>query len=118
VIQIAAQQRIYLAVEPVDFRKGLDALAAVCRLKLERDPPSGAVIVFTNRSRTSIRLLCYDGQGSWLCLKRLSRGRFQWWPEGRGTAVEVLAARQRQVLLWNGNPEQAGRAPLWRPLTG
>jgi transposase len=94
VIQIAAQQRIYLAVEPVDFRKGLDALAAVCRLMLGCDPLSGAVIVFTNRSRTSIRLLCYDGQGSWLCLKRLSRGRFEWWPEGRGTAVELLAAQQ------------------------
>jgi transposase len=118
VIQISAQQRIYLAVEPVDFRKGLDALAAVCRLRLEQDPLSGAVIVFTNRSRTSIRLLGYDGQGSWLCLKRLSRGRFEWWPEGRGTAVEVLAARQLQVLLWNGNPEQAAMAPLWRPVAG
>jgi len=116
-LQISAQQRIYLAVEPVDFRKGLDALAAVCRLRLEQDPLSGAVIVFTNRSRTSIRVLHYDGQGSWLCLKRLSRGRFQWWPEGRGAAVEVLAARQLQVLLWNGNPEQARMAPLWRPLT-
>lgn len=117
-LQISAQQRIYLAVEPVDFRKGLDALAAVCRLRLEQDPMSGAVIVFTNRSRTAIRVLHYDGQGSWLCLKRLSRGRFQWWPEDRGTAVELLAARQLQVLLWNGNPEQAAMAPLWRPLTG
>ena len=116
-LQISAQQRIYLAVEPVDFRKGLDALAAVCRLRLEQDPMSGAVIVFTNRSRTAIRVLHYDGQGSWLCLKRLSRGKFEWWPEDRGTSVEMLAARQLHILLWNGNPEQTAMAPLWRPLT-
>jgi transposase len=117
-LQLSAQQRIYVAVEPVDFRKGLDALAAVCRLQLECDPLSGAVIVFTNRSRTAIRLLYYDGQGSWLCLKRLSRGKFIWWPPPRGNGVEQLAARQLQILLWNGNPDQAKLAPLWRPLTG
>jgi len=117
-LQVVPQQRIYLAVEPVDFRKGLDGLAALCRQKLQQDPLSGALFLFTNRSRTSVKVLVYDGNGMWLCLKRLSRGRFQWWPEARGTAVEVLAARQLQILLWNGNPERANLAPLWRPLTG
>jgi transposase len=117
-LQVVPQQRIYLAVEPVDFRKGVDGLAALCRQKLQQDPLSGALFLFTNRSRTSVKVLVYDGDGMWLCLKRLSQGRFRWWPEGKGAAVEVLAARQLQILLWNGNPERADLAPLWRPLAG
>jgi transposase len=115
-LQIGPQQKIYVAVEPVDFRKGIDGLAALCRQKLEQDPLSGAVFLFTNRSRTSLNALSYDGQGTWLCLKRLSRGRFQWWPAGSGSAVQPLAAQQVQILFWNGNPEKALLAPLWRPL--
>ena len=117
-LQIVPQQRIYLAVEPVDFRKGIDGLAALCRGKLQQDPLSGAVFLFINRSRTSLKTLVYDGDGMWLCLKRLSRGRFQWWPKDRDTQLEVLAARQLQILLWNGNPERAVLTPLWRPLAG
>jgi len=69
VIQLTPHLRILLAVEPVDFRKGIDALAAVCRAKLRSDPFSGAVFVFRNRRATAIRCLVYDGQGFWLCHK-------------------------------------------------
>jgi transposase len=59
-IQITAHMHIVAAVEPVDFRKGIDGLAAVCRQKLENDPFCGAVFVFVNKSRTALRLLTYD----------------------------------------------------------
>jgi len=103
-IQITPQMRLWVAVEPVDFRKGIDGLCAVCRQQLELDPFSGAVFVFVNRSRQAIRLLAYDGQGYWLCHKRLSRGRFPWnFDRGR---VRELAVRQLQMLLWNSDPLQ------------
>ena len=74
-IQITAHMRIVAAVEPVDFRKGIDGLAAVCRQQLQSDPFSGALFVFVNKSKTA-RVMVYDGQGFWLCHKRLSKGRF------------------------------------------
>ena len=77
-IQITAHMHIVAAVEPVDFRKGIDGLAAVCRQQLQSDPFCGAVFVFVNKSKTALRLLIYDGQGFWLCHKRLSKGRFIW----------------------------------------
>jgi transposase len=117
-LQLAPQQRIYLAVEPVDFRRGIDALAALCRLKFEQDPFSGALFLFINRSRTSIKALVYEGDGMWLCLKRLSKQRFRWWPTQADPPLQALAARQLQIILWNGNPERADLAPLWRPVTG
>jgi transposase len=66
-IQITPQMRILLAVEPVDFRKGIDGLAACCRQALGTDPLAGALVVFRSRSRRALKILVYDGQGFWLC---------------------------------------------------
>jgi transposase len=115
-IQITPHMRILLAVEPVDFRRGIDGLARLCRETLASDPFSGTAFVFRNRRGTAVRVLVYDGQGMWLCHKRLSQGRFRWWPEASGDGARSLGAHELQLLLWNGNPERAGAAPLWRPV--
>ena len=113
-IQITPHLRILVAVEPVDGRKGMDSLAQLCREKLEADPFSGCVFIFRTRRGTAIKLLAYDGQGFWLATKRLSKGRFQWWPTGTEPA-RTLRAHQAQLLLAAGNPE-AEAPPAWRPL--
>jgi len=115
VIQITPHMRFFVAVEPADFRKGIDGLAALCRKLLSEDPMSGAVFVFRNRRRTALKLLVYDGQGFWLCQKRLSAGRFGWWPECTKAAIR-LQAHQLQLLLWNGDPSAANAQPAWRPV--
>jgi transposase len=117
VIAIVPQMRVLVAVEPVDFRNGIDGLVAVCRQRLQADPMSGALFVFASRRRRSIKILAYDGQGFLLCQKRLSTGRFRWWPTVMGPEATVrLDAHQLQLLLWNGDPNHAGIAPLWRPI--
>ena len=117
-IQITPQMRILVAVEPVDFRKGIDGIARICQEALRQDPFCGAVFVFRNRRATALKVLVYDGQGFWLCHKRLSSGRFRWWPTGtrRTEAAKTLAAHQLQVLLSAGNPATAQGAPQWRPV--
>ncbi len=112
-IQITAQMRILVAVEPADFRKGIDGLARLCRQVLQNDPFSGALFVFRNRCGKSIKIIAYDGQGFWLCQKRLSTGRFRFWPGG-AEAVKGLQAHQLQVLLSAGNPEGTQAPPPWR----
>jgi len=62
-IQITPQMRILVAVETVDFRRGIDGLAKVCRETLGSDPFSGTMFVFRSRSAASIRVLAYDGAG-------------------------------------------------------
>ena len=117
-IQLTPQMRILVAIEPTDFRKGIDGMAKVCREALGQDPLAGTVFVFRNRRATAVKILVYDGQGFWLCHKRLSSGRFRWWPV-RGCQSEVaqrLAAHQLQVLLSAGNPAGAQGAPDWRPV--
>jgi transposase len=115
-IQITPHMRILLAVEPVDFRKGIDGLAAVCRTKLRSDPLSGAVFVFRNRRATAIRCLVYDGQGFWLCHKRLSSGRFLYWPNESGVDSRSLEAHELQLLISGGDFEAVRAAPTWRPV--
>lgn len=113
-IQVTPHMRILVAVEPVDFRKGIDGLAQVCRGALRSDPFSGAVYVFRNRRRTAVKLLVYDGQGYWLCHKRISKGRFRWWPSAADDEATTVEAHQLHVLLYAGDPAAARAAPTWR----
>jgi hypothetical protein len=117
VIQITPQMRVLVAVEPVDFRRGIDGLAQVCRSTLEEDPFTGTAFVFRSRSAKAIKVLVYDGQGFWLCHKRLSSGKFRFWPFSRVSKSAVLFSHELQVLLSGGNPSATHAAPPWRPLT-
>ncbi len=115
-IQLVPQLKILLAVEPVDFRKGIDTLAAVCKQRLSQDPMSGALFVFRNRRGTALKMLVYDGSGYWLCLKRFSQGKLCWWPASKTDPLHPLAAQQLSVLLYHGHPELACFAESWRKL--
>lgn len=96
--------RILVAVEPADFRKGLDGFVALCQSALAQDPRSGTCFVFTNRSHTLVRILAYDGTGFWLMTKRLSKGRFSRWPSA-GEPVSVATAKQ--LSQWLKGPWQS-----------
>ncbi len=115
-IRITPQMRILLAVEPVDFRKGIDGLVALCRQKLRNEPLEGALFVFSSRRRKALKIPVYDGQGFWLCQKRLSEGRFRWWPGRQGGSTQRLEVQELHLLLWNGDPTAAQAGPLWRRL--
>jgi len=115
-IQITPQMRILLACEAVDFRKGIDGLAQICRDVLRADPFSGYLFVFRNKAATAIKILVYDGQGFWLCQKRLSEGRFKWWPKESNDTARHLVVHELQLMLWNGNPQLADAAPMWKKI--
>ena len=110
-IQLSPLMRVFQYIEPVDFRNGIDGLIGLCRNKLKQNPLNGSVFVFINKSKKSIKLITYDGQGFWLCQKRLSSGTFKHWTK------QVLSIPQLQILLYNGNPFSSNIAPDWKPLT-
>lgn len=115
-IQVTAQTRVLVAVEPIDFRAGIDRLCRICQAQLSNDPFCGTLYVFRNRPATAIKILAYDGQGFWLCQKRLSSGRFRHWPAHAGKAAHPLLAHELHVLLMAGDPEATAAAPQWRPV--
>ena len=65
-IQLTPHMRVLVAVEPVDFRQGIDGLVRQCRVALSADPMTGALFVFKNRGCTGVKVLVYDGQGYWI----------------------------------------------------
>ena len=104
--------KIFVCLSHVDFRKGIDGLAAVCRNELLKAPMDGTVFIFRNKRGSTLRLLFYDGQGFWLCTKRLSKGKFKWWPQGRSE----IDLKDLQALLWNGNPDLAEFGGDWKKI--
>jgi transposase len=115
-LQLTPQMRILVAIEPVDFRNGIDGLVRLCKETLRQDPFQGIVFAFRNRRGTAVKVLMYDGQGFWPAHKRLSTGRFCWWPAGGDQRANALAAHQLQVLLCAGDPENTKAAPNWCPV--
>lgn len=113
-LQLTPQSRVFLAVEPADFRRGIDGLARVCREALGADPFDGTVFVFRNRRATAVKLLVFDSRGFWLCHKRLSSGRFRFWPAVGEPGAKPLEAHELQVLLCGGDPQATRAAPPWR----
>ena len=114
-LQITPHMRILVCMQSIDFRKGIDGIAAVCRNHLQEDPHTGALFLFRNRSKCSIRILVYDGQGFWLCTKRLSRGKFKWWPKSSSESISIQSW-DLQTLLGNGNPCMASFGADWRKI--
>jgi len=115
-IQLTPQMRIMISVDSIDFRNGIDGLCRLCRQKMSADPFSGYVFVFCNRKKTSLKILTYDGQGFWMCQKRLSEGKFRWWPNQNSGAVSSLGASELMTLIWNGNPNDANYGAPWKEI--
>ncbi len=115
-INVSPKHRVFLAIEPIDFRNGIDGLVRYCHKQFHQDPLQGHYFIFRNRRKTSIKLLYYDSQGFCLFQKRLSTGRFRHWPTVEHRIVHLTPA-QFQVLLYNGDPNKTDEAAPWAQLT-
>ena len=93
--------RIYVAAGATDMRKGFEGLYGLVRDRLALDPLSGHLFLFSNRQRTRLKLLCWDGSGLWVCAKRLERGRFRW-PEAQAGEEKVVLGGHELALLLGG----------------
>ncbi len=90
--------KIYIAVEGVDMRKGFDGLYGLVRDRLGHDPLSGHLFLFSNRDRTRLKILVWDGSGLWVCAKRLEKGRFRW-PAATEASCLVMRPEELAMLL-------------------
>lgn len=70
--------QVWMAVEPVDMRTGIDGLSLRIQQTLGKAPCDGSAYAFRNRRSNRLKLLVWDGTGVWLCQRRLHRGHFIW----------------------------------------
>src|SRR5260363_129547 len=99
---LAVDLQVYLHREAVDFRKGINGLAALVEQSLQRDPFARAVYAFSNRRRDRVKLLLWDRNGFWLLTKRLEADRFMW---PRQQAVLVLISTR--TACWRGHMKRS-----------
>ena len=103
--------KIYIAVAGIDMRKGFEGLYGLVRDQLGHDPLSGHVFLFTNKPKTRLKALVWDGSGLWVCAKRLEKGRFRW-PEAEGKHSVTMRAEELAMLV-NGLDVKASRQRNW-----
>ena len=82
-----APTQVWLVVEPIDMRAGIDGLSHRIQNTLGRSPCDGPAYAFRNRRQNRLKLLIWDGTGVWLCQRRLHRGRFTWPTSDAATCV-------------------------------
>ncbi|MFT3780806.1 MAG: IS66 family insertion sequence element accessory protein TnpB [Nibricoccus sp.] len=104
--------KIYVAIEPVDMRKQYDGLWSAVQAQLDEEPKSGAVFVFTNKERTRLKMLYWDGTGVWVLAKRLEQGRFSW-PKPSQAKRKLSLAPEALALLVGGVELKHGSLKPW-----
>lgn len=114
-IQTTPHVKIYAAVEPINFQKRMDGTAAICRQRYRMDPYTGTYFVFINKKKTMIRVYFFDGQGEWLCDKRIAKGKFPHWVDGE-YGLSQIESQQLYVLLRGGDPGPVVGCEDWRKI--
>jgi transposase len=104
-----APEQVFLVLEPTDMRGGAERLSQRIQAALGRSPCDGTAYAFTNRRRTRLKLLVWDGTGVWLCQRRLHRGHFVWPVAGETTCV--LEAGQWHWLTQGVDWQRLSAAP-------
>ncbi len=101
-LSFSGSLKVFVALDPCDMRKSFNGLHALVTERLAEDPRDGALFVFSNRRRTRLKILCWDGTGLWVLTKRLEQGTFSW-PENIGPpATKLKLTPQALVLLTDG----------------
>ena len=106
--------RILVALEPVDFRKQIDGLAAVCESRLGEEPLDGTLFLFRNRRGSGLKGLMWTTGGFTMAYKKLERGRFLW-PSGEGDKVQMTRA-ELAALLEGLDLSNVRRLSRWNPV--
>ncbi|WP_309381389.1 IS66 family insertion sequence element accessory protein TnpB [Cerasicoccus frondis] len=105
------QVRVFVAVEPVDMRKQFDGLWAVSRARLKENPKEGAIFAFSNKARTRLKLLYWDGSGVWVLAKRIEQGKLSWPLDSNGKKLSIKPAAL--MMLMNGIDLKDGMQKAW-----
>ena len=106
--------QVWLALEPVDMRLGIDGLSLRVQQALGRAPCDGSAYAFSNKRGNRIKLLIWDGSGVWLSQRRLHRGRFIW-PRGAEATCTLDQAQWQWLIMGVDWQRLSATAPAhWR----
>lgn len=112
-LSFSGSLKVFVALEACDMRKGFNGLHGLITEKLREDPRSGALFVFTNRRRSRLKILCWDGTGLWILTKRLEEGTFSWPRDVAPEQTKLLLSPQALALLTDGVDLRGAKLRPW-----
>ena len=112
-LSFAGSLKVFVALEACDMRKGFNGLHALAAERLGEDPRQGAVFVFSNRRRTRLKLLYWDGTGLWVMTKRLEQGTFSWPRSAQPQATKLKLTAEALAMLTDGVDLRGARLRPW-----
>lgn len=110
-LAISTSDKVFLSLGHLDFRRQIKGLIKATQEVLKQNPYCRAYFVFTNKMKTSIKILHYDGTGFWMHQKVLSEGKF-FWPKLNDDSC-TMSPMELLVLLSQGNPDKASFHKEW-----
>lgn len=113
-ISLSSDIKVMVAIEPIDFRAGINRLASLAMESFQKEAMDGILFAFRNKKKTDIKFLWYDGNGFFLGHKRLSKGKLKWWPRTKEHSLG-LSTDQFIRLLYGIDPRSEFH-PDWEEL--
>ncbi len=105
--------KVYVALEPFDMRMGFNGLAAAVTEAFGQALAPDSLFAFTNKRRTRVKLLCFDGTGTWLATKRLEAGTFSWPAPAAPAQRKIRLEPEALRLLLDGVDMRGARFRPW-----
>lgn len=112
-LSFAGSLKVFVSLEACDMRKGFNGLHALAVERLGEDPRQGAVFVFSNRRRTRLKILYWDGTGLWVMTKRLEQGTFSWPQSVQPQATKLKLSAEALAMLTDGVDLRGARLRPW-----
>jgi transposase len=112
-LSFSGSLKIFVALEPCDLRKSFNGLYGLVSERLGENPRDGSLFVFSNRRRTRLKILYWDGSGLWVLIKRLERGTFAWPKASQAAGVKLRLAPEALALLTDGVDLRGAQLRPW-----
>jgi transposase len=116
-LSFSGSLKVFVSVEPCDMRRSFDGLHNAVSSLLGEDPKSGALFVFTNKGRSLLKILYWDGSGIWILAKRLERGTFSWPKPSDVSHGKLRLNSTALALLLDGIDMRDGCRRAWYDIT-
>jgi transposase len=113
VLSFTGSLKVFVALEACDMRKGFNGLHALVTERLGEDPRAGSLFVFSNRRRSRLKILYWDGSGLWILSKRLERGTFSWPKSVEPEATKLKLSPEALAMLTDGVDLRGARLRPW-----
>ena len=98
-----ASLMIYVATQPVDFRKGAEGLALLAKETLGQDPMKGVAVVFRAKRADRVKIVVWDGSGLVMYWKRLDARASNLAAESACVGHKIFAASGREAWQTRAN---------------